>query len=118
MFTKNSRYLPVQRFAPSADGSLPFKGVRARLPAGAAGVVEHTLETGERFDHLATEYYNDSQLWWRIVDANADLLCALQIESLGLAPAPGTEAAAVAGAAAPSHQDDVGIVVLIPRARD
>jgi len=116
MFSKNSRYLASPRFAPRADGSVPFKGVRPRLPSAAAGVIERGLQPSDRMDQLATEYFNDSRLWWRIVDANADLLCALELESLGLVPAPGVDAATDA-ATAPTQAGDVGIVVLIPRAR-
>jgi len=31
---------------------------------------QHTLQKGERLDLLAREYYGDSRLWWRILDAN------------------------------------------------
>ncbi|HEX5687850.1 MAG TPA: hypothetical protein VFY73_27865 [Ideonella sp.] len=114
MFLKDSRYLPAHRFEPLPDGSMPFKGVRPRWIGPATGVLEHGLQPGERLDWLATHYFNDSRLWWRIVDANSDLLCALELEAPGLRPPPGA-----GGTEDPSPTaDDFGVVALIPRARE
>lgn len=111
MFLKNSRYLASLRFAPGADGSQPFAGVRPRDIGAATPVVEHALQPGERLDRLGTHFYNDARLWWRIVDANADVLCAAEIELLGLAPLPAADAE-------PPTTDEFGEVLLVPRARE
>mgnify|MGYP001352648556 CR=1 FL=1 len=115
MFLKNSRYLAAVRFAPDEGGTLPFKGVRARPIGTASGVVEHALQAGERLEALATHFYNDARLWWRIVDANADVLCAAEIELLGLEPLPGTPRAPSSPAPA---ENEYGEVLLVPRAKE
>ncbi len=73
MLTKSSRYAKVQGFAPrdaALDPEPEFRGLRSRPIAPATGVLEHTLQSGERLDLLALEFYNDDRLWWRILDAN------------------------------------------------
>ena len=76
MFLKGSRYETTRPFAPAPDGRDTFPGVRPRGVATLAGVVEHTVRTGDRLDLLARHYYNDDRLWWRIVDANPEILFA------------------------------------------
>jgi nucleoid-associated protein YgaU len=72
MLLKNSRYANAREFdSESSD----FLGIRPRHIETAAGVIEHRVEVGQRLDLLARHYYNDSRLWWRILDANPDLLC-------------------------------------------
>lgn len=73
MLLKNSRYQPARAFVAAEDRPL-FSGIRARALGPAAGVIEHMVATGERLDGLAYHYYNDSRLWWRILDANPDVL--------------------------------------------
>ena len=68
MIGKNSRYKDSLRF--EGEG---YRGLRAREPGKATGVVEHQLREGDRLDLLARHYYNDSRLWWRILDANPEL---------------------------------------------
>ncbi len=70
MRLRGSRYEDVKAFAPVADGTAPFPGLRARDIGPAAGVLEHTVVAGDRLDLLALQYYNDDRLWWRILDAN------------------------------------------------
>lgn len=73
MLLKNSRYQTPRAFG--ADDERPlFQGIRARVLGPAGGVIEHTVEKGQRLDSLAYHYYNDSRLWWRILDANPDVL--------------------------------------------
>ena len=67
-------------FDPPLDG-LP--GLRRPRDAGVpAGVIEHTLAGGERLDMLAYHYYGDPRRWWRILDANPQLLGAHEAEQL------------------------------------
>jgi len=73
MFTRKSRYATARPFI-AVDGEEPFAGVRPRTIGGATGVIEHTVEQGDRLDLLAKHYYNDDRLWWRIIDANPELL--------------------------------------------
>ncbi len=73
MLLKNSRYKDARPFEPVAE---TFKGLRAREITTIEGVIEHQVQEDDRLDHLAQHYYNDARLWWRIVDANPDLLFA------------------------------------------
>jgi hypothetical protein len=91
---KPSRYAAVKPFAPDPIGRASFKGLLPRPIAPPPGVVEHTIVAGTRLDHLSLAYFNDDRLWWRIVDANADLLCATDMvaapaEDAGAGDAPG-----------------------------
>ncbi|MBL8394637.1 MAG: hypothetical protein JNK99_07805 [Candidatus Accumulibacter sp.] len=119
MFTKRSRYLGTRRFEPHEDGSLPFKGVRARVIGPATPVLEHVLQPGERLDALGVHYFNDPYLWHRILDANPDLLCAAQLEIVGapslprLRPGADEPPAPTSGSLA-----DYGEILLIPRAKE
>jgi len=70
MFVRKSRYGAVQGFDPPSR----FPGVRWREIGEATGVIEHVVKAGDRLDLLARYYYNDDRLWWRILDANPDLL--------------------------------------------
>ncbi|HJY75499.1 MAG TPA: hypothetical protein VKE95_02655 [Burkholderiales bacterium] len=76
MIKKGSRYESATLFQPGEDGRLPFRGIRPRAIGAARPVLEHYLRAGERPDLLSAHYYNEPQLWWRILDANPDVLCA------------------------------------------
>jgi hypothetical protein len=66
-----TRYKNARPFLPPSE----FDGIRARDITTAEGVIFHTVAQGDRLDALAQYYYNDSRLWWRIVDANPEVLC-------------------------------------------
>lgn len=74
-----SRYEEVRPFSTAGGGRAAFPGLRPRFPGPAAGVLEHTLAAGDRLDLLALHYYNDPRLWWRILDANPELLCGADL---------------------------------------
>ncbi|BBO89463.1 hypothetical protein [Desulfosarcina ovata] len=74
MLKKGSRYEKTRTFDAATDGSTPFEGLRPRDIATATGVIEHVITAGDRLDLLASHYYNDDRLWWRIVDANPEFL--------------------------------------------
>lgn len=80
MLLPGSRYEKARAFADEAD----FPGLRPREIAPAAGVIEHVLGAGDRLDLLARHYYNDERLWWRILDANPQLLHAADLQTTGL----------------------------------
>jgi len=96
MFLKASRYAKSKGFAPRADGTEVFDGIRPRSIGTATGVLEHTIKAGERLDLLARHYYNDDRLWWRILDANPDFQSGADITLEGMQ----------------------GEVILIPKARE
>jgi nucleoid-associated protein YgaU len=74
MFMKGSRYDKALQFEPTPAEETIFKGISPRQIDPAVGVIEHVVTTGERLDLLAGHYYNHPRLWWRIVDANPDIL--------------------------------------------
>lgn len=74
MFSKLSRY----RKLPD-EVTLDVKGRRLaskslRLPPSVEERFVHTLSEGDRLDHLAFKYYRQPRDWWRICDANAQVL--------------------------------------------
>jgi nucleoid-associated protein YgaU len=74
MFLRDSRYAKTKAFDEDPVLGEVFRGVRPRAIGPATGVLEHVVRSGERLDLLARHYYNDSRLWWRIVDANPGFL--------------------------------------------
>lgn len=80
MITPGSRYENAVLFQHSANDPHPFQGIRPRAIAPARPVLEHTLREGERHDWLAVHFYNEQRLWWRILDANPDVLYAGDLE--------------------------------------
>jgi len=73
---RNFRYKNSRRFSTDDYGKEVFPGYRERPVETAAPVVEHVVISGERLDLLALHYYNDCRLWWRIIDANPDIVFA------------------------------------------
>jgi len=70
MLDDRSRYRQARAYVSEETGRPAFSGSRPRDIRSLEGVIEHTLQKGERLDLLAREYYGDSRLWWRILDAN------------------------------------------------
>jgi len=71
MFFKGSRYEGVGSHEIKDDQGRPvrYKKVRfiAEEPEARMG---HVLIQGERLDHIAYNYYQDPERFWRICDAN------------------------------------------------
>src|SRR3954468_6410663 len=91
------RYEPFRPFAPRADGTIPFGGILPRDVPTPEGVLEHVIQGGDRSDALAHHYYDDSRLWFHILDADPQLECGSDLrepQSVGhrivvpAAPAP------------------------------
>ena len=76
MIGKESRYTRAVAFRYEDGAPQPFTGIRPRAIGAARPVLEHGLRDGERPDLLAAHYYNDAALWWRLLDANPDVLYA------------------------------------------
>lgn len=92
----NSRYAKTPPFRASPGQPRPFPGMQPRVPGKATAVLEHTLTSSDRLDLLALHYYNDPRKWWRILDANPELLCGADL----------------------SNPELVGAVILIPPAEE
>lgn len=65
-----NRYRKTLNFAPDPRGNSQFKGVRPRDIPRVDGIIEHTVTGGDRLDNLANEYFENSQLWYRLGDTN------------------------------------------------
>src|ERR671911_67810 len=74
MFSKISRYrkLPDEVTVDVSGRRLESKSIRL-LPE-VTGTFLHTIEDGDRLDHLAHKYYNQPRKWWRICDANPEFM--------------------------------------------
>ena len=44
-----------------------------------SGRFRHSIEGGDRLDHLAYKYYRKPTRWWRICDANPEFLSPLEL---------------------------------------
>lgn len=73
-FFKGSRYQNVPLFEPLDSGEFVFKGLRARPVGPAEGTLEHTVVFKDRLDSLGQNYYSDPRGWYRIAEANIDVL--------------------------------------------
>src|SRR6059058_44650 len=74
MFAKISRYRKVPDVV-TVDGQgrmLASKDLRM-LPE-VTGTFRHTVEAGDRLDHLGYKYYDQPRKWWHICDANPQFL--------------------------------------------
>ncbi len=74
MFFKKSRYrkLPDEVTVDRQGRRLLSKTLRSQPEV--TGIFWHTIEDGDRLDHLAYKYYNQSRKWWRICDANPEFM--------------------------------------------
>ncbi len=108
MLLPKSRYRKYVPFASPREGVDPFPGIRARRIGKAAGVIEHVLRDGDRLDLLARHYYNDERLWWRILDANPQILFGADLM-------PVEDVRESAEETGPLEESLVGQVILIPR---
>lgn len=73
MIGKKSRYANARTFA-QAGGAVPFRGIRPREISPAPGVLEYTVREGDRLDLLSLHFYSSTQRWWRILDANPEIV--------------------------------------------
>ena len=74
MFSRFSRYrkLPDVITTDAKGRTLASKALRL-LPA-VSGTFRHTVEDGNRLDHVAYQFYRQPTKWWRISDANPEFL--------------------------------------------
>lgn len=108
---RKSRYADTQAFAPDSRGNSTFAGVRPREITPATGMIEHSVTAGERLDQLATHYFDNNRLWWRIGDANWTILFSADLLlDLGNTTAEAADPL--------NRQDMIGRAILIPRAKE
>jgi len=78
MPANKSRYQKTRFFTAETTAGV-FKGVRARVISPATGILEYVIKQGDRLDLLALYFYNDSSKWWRLLDANPDIMFAANL---------------------------------------
>lgn len=78
MTIKSSRYTNAMFFTETSR-TVTFKGRRSRPIGLPAGVLEYTVKQGDRLDLLALHFYNDSRKWWRMLDANPEIVFAADL---------------------------------------
>jgi nucleoid-associated protein YgaU len=74
MIEKGSRYEGAEEFTGENDKEPVFGGIRPRKIVPAAGVLEYIVKEGDRLDLLSLHYYNNTRRWWRILDANPQII--------------------------------------------
>jgi hypothetical protein len=96
MSLKGPRYQNAPIFAGVDGGSPLFQGVRPRTIGQAEGVLEYLVKEDDRLDLLALYFYVDSRKWWRILDANPEIVFGADL----------------------TLEDYIGETILIPRATE
>lgn len=74
MINKGSRYENAVGFVGENGKAPAFGGIRARTIGPAAGVLEYIVKEGDRLDLLSLYFYNNTRRWWRILDANPQII--------------------------------------------
>ena len=74
MFSKVSRYRKLPDVVAISARGRELKSRDIRLLPDVPGIFEHTVEEGDRLNHLAFKYYKQPRNWWRICDANPDFM--------------------------------------------
>lgn len=78
--SRQSRYHNPKAFIPEPGSAFRFRGIMPRFIETAEGVIEHSFKEWDRMDLLSLNYYSDTDLWWKILDANPEYLCAIDLE--------------------------------------
>lgn len=79
MIRKGSRYENAREFTGENGKEPVFGGIRPRTIRPAAGVLEYTVKEGDRLDLLSLHFYNNTRRWWRILDANPQIIFAADL---------------------------------------
>ena len=74
MIAKGSRYESAKEFAGENGKEPVFGGIRPRKIGPATGILEYTVKEGDRLDLLSLHFYNNTRRWWRILDANPQII--------------------------------------------
>lgn len=77
MFSKISRYRKLSDTVNRDSNGRRIESKSLRLLPKVSGTFLHTIEEGDRLDHLAHKFYKQSKKWWRICDANPEFMSPL-----------------------------------------
>jgi hypothetical protein len=84
MFSRISRYRALDDVVTVDAAGRRLSSRELRTPGEVTGRFLHTLADGDRLDQLAATYYGQPRKWWRICDANPELLSPQEL--LGAEP--------------------------------
>ena len=70
MFSPLSRYRKLPDVVTTDAKGRTLASKALRLLPSVSGIFQHTIEDGDRLDHVAYKYYRQPTKWWRISDAN------------------------------------------------
>lgn len=102
-----SRYRNCRPFEADSAAGPVFMGLRPRIISPATPILEYGWKDSDRIELLAQHFYTEARAWWRILDANPDIVCAGDLPGQGK---PGEPAA--------SDGAQAGRVLLIPRTEE
>ena len=74
VIAKGSRYESAKEFVGENGNEPVFGGIRPRKIGPTAGVLEYTVKEGDRLDLLSLHFYSNTRRWWRILDANPQIV--------------------------------------------
>jgi len=74
MFASFSRYRKLPDVVTTDAKGRTLASKALRLLPSVSGTFQHTVEDGDRLDHVAFKYYRQPTKWWRINDANPEFL--------------------------------------------
>ena len=72
MFSSFSRYRKLPDVVTTDAKGRTLASKALRLLPSVSGTFQHTVEDGDRLDHVAFKYYRQPTKWWRINDANPE----------------------------------------------
>ncbi len=73
MIDKSSRYAKVGTYAAKDASGESVEALELRTIPATEGIFYHTVQEGERLDHLAHRYLRDPSKFWKICDASDEL---------------------------------------------
>jgi hypothetical protein len=74
MFLKNSRYRKLENTVATDAAGRTLALKELRLLPDVTGKFLHTIVETDRLDNLSFKYYRQPKKWWRICDANPEVL--------------------------------------------
>jgi len=85
LFPPTSRYAGIELAVFDSSGDRPIVFLRRRFvphPESLSLIREHIVVAGERPDHIAASELGDSELFWRLCDANRTIASEL-VDEIG-----------------------------------
>jgi hypothetical protein len=87
MFFRGSRYEAVETATLTRPDGSEIRYKRLRPVVTEPAQMAYVVQDGDRIDTVAWNVFRDPEMWWRIADANADLVAE------GLTDIPGRKLA-------------------------